>query len=450
MKLLIVANGFPPTAYGGVEVYTHDLATQLLEDDHQILIFCRESDFSLNDYTMRIDEVDGIRVVRVVNDFKTINSFGDTFTDPKIDKYFAKMLYDFQPEIIHFNHLIALSANLPTIASEQGIPSLITLHDYWNFCHRVHLLNWRHERCPGPIQGGNCFRCVVKPEKRKIWIKNIRKLGKRILPFRIRRGMRSHLISDPGRIIALNAHPEDFNVRINLFRENLSKCKRIITPSSYVRDLYYANGFEALDIEVISLGVHKPVVALSPSLNSSVIRIGCIGALIPSKGIHVLVEAFRQVKAENLRLKIYGRQDPDPKYANKIQRIANADSRINLEGPFMPDARNQVYERIDLLVIPSLVHETFSLVAREAISSRIPVVASKVGALPEVVIPGENGFLVPAGDVSALSSILRKIAEKQEILDQFSFKSSDSIESVNKHIDKLIEIYVEVIQECGV
>lgn len=101
-------------------------------------------------------------------------------------------------------------------------------------------------------------------------------------------------------------------------------------------------------------------------------------------------------------------------------------------------------------MIPSLVHETFSLVRREAISGGIPVVASKVGTLTEVVIPGENGFLVEPGDVRALTNIRRMISKEPETLWQSSFKSSDSIESVEKHMEKLIEIYAEVMGISGV
>jgi glycosyltransferase involved in cell wall biosynthesis len=50
MNILIVANGFPPTAYGGVEVYTYDLARNLNKRGHRVSVFCRESNANLVDY----------------------------------------------------------------------------------------------------------------------------------------------------------------------------------------------------------------------------------------------------------------------------------------------------------------------------------------------------------------------------------------------------------------
>jgi glycosyltransferase involved in cell wall biosynthesis len=83
MKILIVANGFPPTAFGGVEIYTQNLARALK---------------------------------RVINDFKQIDTFADTYLDQNVDEIFLRLMAEFEPDIVHFNHTIALSANLPTLA----------------------------------------------------------------------------------------------------------------------------------------------------------------------------------------------------------------------------------------------------------------------------------------------------------------------------------------------
>ena len=75
-------------------------------------------------------------------------------------------------------------------------------------------------------------------------------------------------------------------------------------------------------------------------------------------------------------------------------------------GRFPRAALPDILAQVDLLVIPSRCFETYSLAAREALLAGVPVVASGLGALPEVIEDGVNGYLVPPGDVAALSQAL--------------------------------------------
>jgi glycosyltransferase involved in cell wall biosynthesis len=143
VRILLVANGYPPTAYGGVETYTHSLAQTLHAAAHDVRVFCRESDQNRPDREIITDEVAGISVTRVVNDFKNISTFRDTYVDDGIRTIFLDQLQADRPDIIHYQHWIALSADLPRAAEDLAVPGLATLHDYWALCHRVHLQDWR-------------------------------------------------------------------------------------------------------------------------------------------------------------------------------------------------------------------------------------------------------------------------------------------------------------------
>ena len=155
MKILLVSNGFPPRAFGGVEVYVEKLARELTLRGHQIVVFCRDSNPDLPDYHLAVEDQDGVQVYNVVNDYKNIKKFDDFFEDVAIEKIFEQILSTFQPDFVHINHLIALSARLPQIIASYDIPFLITLHDYWPLCHRVNLLNWKDQLCDGPQNGGD-------------------------------------------------------------------------------------------------------------------------------------------------------------------------------------------------------------------------------------------------------------------------------------------------------
>ena len=103
-----------------------------------------------------------------------------------------------------------------------------------------------------------------------------------------------------------------------------------------------------------------------------------------------------------------------------------------------------ILRRIDLLVIPSLWHETFSIVAREALLSGTPIVASEVGAIPEVVRSGQNGLLVPAGDTDSLHHALHSLSTNRDLLARLrdgTLLSAKEITGMKDHVRKVELIY---------
>ena len=106
-----------------------------------------------------------------------------------------------------------------------------------------------------------------------------------------------------------------------------------------------------------------------------------------------------------------------------------------------------ILSNIDVIVIPSLWHETFSIVAREALLSGTPVVASEVGALPEVIEHERNGLLVPAGDVDALHGALQRLSVDHRLLDRLrdgALRSAGRIKSIEDHVDEVNELYMKL------
>jgi glycosyltransferase involved in cell wall biosynthesis len=177
-----------------------------------------------------------------------------------------------------------------------------------------------------------------------------------------------------------------------------------------------------------------------------VIKIGYAGTLMPDKGPHTLIEAFRKVSSNRLRLDLFGRADADTGYMTRLRRLAGDDERIRFQGPFSVEERDDIYRGLDLLVLPSLFQETYSLVAREALLLGTPLYASDVGALPEIIVPGVNGELFPPGDVEALAGLIRKVSENPDRLKSYELPGPVPILSVEEHLDRLEEIYSDLVQ----
>ena len=68
----------------------------------------------------------------------------------------------------------------------------------------------------------------------------------------------------------------------------------------------------------------------------------------------------------------------------------------------------QVYRKSDCVVVPSIWYETYSFVLREALACGCIVIASDIGAMPEAIVEGKNGFLFQSGNVKDLQCVLQK------------------------------------------
>jgi glycosyltransferase involved in cell wall biosynthesis len=132
-------------------------------------------------------------------------------------------------------------------------------------------------------------------------------------------------------------------------------------------------------------------------------RIGYVGRLAEQKRPDLLVEAFGDLE-EDASLVIVGDGPLRPQVEDAVRRSPARD-RITLHGFVPHDRVPAVLRSVDLLVLPSIYEEMGSVLA-EAMTCGLPVVASDVGGIPDVVRDGETGILVPPGDVAALTKAL--------------------------------------------
>jgi glycogen synthase len=140
-------------------------------------------------------------------------------------------------------------------------------------------------------------------------------------------------------------------------------------------------------------------------------RVGYVGRLAAEKGPDLLVEAFGRM-VEVAHLVIVGDGPLRPVVLAAVQRCPARD-RISLSG-FVPHAEvPQVLASLDVLAMPS-VYEEMGSVLVEAMASGVPVVASRVGGIPDVVADGVTGVLVPPRDVDAFAGALDRLVADPE------------------------------------
>lgn len=134
--------------------------------------------------------------------------------------------------------------------------------------------------------------------------------------------------------------------------------------------------------------------------------------LLRGKGIFDFVDACRLLKEKGVsfRADIAGGEtaDLDGRGLQALLIQTGLEDRVQYHGPAYGAGKAALFARADVFVFPSY-KEAFGLVAAEAMSARLPVVATTVGSLPEMVVEGENGFLVAPGDVPALADRMERL-----------------------------------------
>ncbi|MBI2910192.1 MAG: glycosyltransferase family 4 protein [Chloroflexi bacterium] len=175
-------------------------------------------------------------------------------------------------------------------------------------------------------------------------------------------------------------------------------------------------GQPASKIRLVPCGIDGSEIKRYPKEPSDKVNLLFVGHYRPRKGVDHLVDAFCRLNAENAVLHLVGKKE-DPQYFERIVAMAREnglEDRIIFHGQVDRDQLSHLYSQADIFVFPSL-QEGFGIVLLEAMSYGLPIVASNVSAIPELVIDGENGFLVPPADPDALAAAITKLIEEPRL-----------------------------------
>ena len=147
------------------------------------------------------------------------------------------------------------------------------------------------------------------------------------------------------------------------------------------------------------------------------------GRLEPRKGIHTLLDAIPAVleRSENIEFDIAGADHPDAgedSWKNRWERDAGRwKNHVRFHGEVSRDGLMRLYRDCDVFAAPS-IYESFGLVYLEAMAHGKPAIGCLAGGVPEVVVDGATGLLIPPGDSAALARAILKLAQDEPLAEQ--------------------------------
>lgn len=203
--------------------------------------------------------------------------------------------------------------------------------------------------------------------------------------------------------------------------------------SAHRMEDFYAlgrNSLLSIPNGVPDLGPPPPL----PERSAGELVLGCIGRLDPMKAQDVLLRAIAQV--EGVRLVILG-EGGEREKLTALARELGLDDRLEMPG-WVSHPRDYLAD-FDALVLPSR-SEGFPLTIVEAMLAARPVIATRVGSVPEAVRDGETGLLVEKNDVTGLAEAIRTLRDQPELRHRFG-QQGRAIAAANWTVEQMTAQY---------
>ena len=429
MKVLQVIHGYPMRYNAGSEVYTQTLC-QGLAERNEVHVFTREEDSFAPDFRLREerDPSDARVALHLVN----VPRSRDRYRHAGVDQRFAEVLERVAPDVVHVGHLNHLSTSLLVEAAARRVPIVYTLHDYWLMCPRGQFMQM-HPADPGDLwaacDGQEDRKCAERCYARYFsGAADERELDVAHWTGWVERRMRH--VREMVELVDLFVAPARYLHR--RYRDELGLAERKLVYEDYGFDLKRLTGRRRAEGEPFVFGY--------------------IGTHIPAKGIHQLVEAFGALRGTP-RLRIWGRPlGQDTAALKELARRLPGDAAERVE--WLPEYRNQdivedVFNRVDAIVVPSVWVENSPLVIHEAQQVRVPVITADAGGMAEYVHHEVNGLLFQHRSPAALAAQMQRLVDDPALaralgLRGYVHSESGEVPAVEDHVRAIEAIYRRV------
>jgi len=392
---------------GGSERYFFDLSELLSEKKHKVIVWSTQhsKNFSFPGLKDFIQFSDFSKYEGFLKDFKKVRRI---FWNKEAAKKLERIIKREKPDIAHLHNFMShFSPSIIFTLKKYNIPIVMTLHDYKLFCPNYQLFS-KKKVCFDCLEKRNFNSCLSKKCIKDSYIKSL--------------------------IGYLEAKSQKDILKIT------EKIDVFLAPSRFMEKKAIQAGIPAKKIIHLPYFVSKDKKQSSSSKENPYLLY--FGRLNQEKGINLLIKSFVEVSKDfsKWKLKIIG-NGPEKE---KLKNLAKKCNQIEFLGYKKSDELKKLISNTYLTILPSIWPDNFPFSILESLSLAKPVLASRVGGIPELVKDKKTGLLFKSNNQKNLTDkIIWAINNKKEIkkIGKNAQKEILSKYNSDNHYNKLIKIY---------
>lgn len=413
MKIVHALGWYFPDALGGTEIYVAGVCRLLRAAGHEVWVAAPDPSRT----TALTYEHDAVPVFRYPIPSQPTRAEAQGLTAVRGAEQFHDWLSHIRPDVLHV-HSFVTGLGLPEMraAKRIGARVMVTHHlpALGFICRTGSLMQCGREPCDGVAAPRKCGACslftrglpisvartaaAVPPSVGRLFGRLPGKIGTVL-------GMSASIVTD-------SAHQAEL----------MALADQQVVLNEAARTIIAANGWPVDRVMVNRLGTRHGAVLRKPSPSiaptRSPVRVVYLGRFDRRKGICEIVHATRQLpESARLTVDIRGPVTSQTEQAllGELRHIARSDPRIRFEPQVDPELVPEVLASYDLLCCPSTGFENGPTVALDAYAVGTPVIGTRVGNLPELIVDRVNGRLLPPGDIDALTRALDEVAKHPDL-----------------------------------
>jgi len=401
MKILLINKFF--YRRGGAETYFFDLAKLLESRGHEVAYFCmrHNENFETEWSKYFVSEVDLTKRQGAVKDAVTAARF---IYNIEAKKKLKKLLREFKPDIIHLHNIYhQLSSSVLDVLKGYGAPKVMTLHDYKLICPNYSLFT----------KGEVCERCFRH---------------------KYHQAVINRCVQDSYSASALAALEMSYTKARQIY-ENVIDC--FVSPSAFLSQKLADWRVKTKRVERVPNFVFLD--DFKPNFEPGRYYL-YFGRISPEKGISDLLNVFGHMAS--LKLKIAGTGPLEASLFETAQ--AQGIGNVEFLGYQKQDDLKGLISGARAVIVPTLMHDNYPYSVLEAQAMGKPVIASKLGGIPEMVKHEKNGYLYEPRNHFDLKARIQDLEKYTDRIEKFGKAGRERVEKENsetEHYKKIIEIY---------
>jgi len=394
LKFCMITTFYPPYNFGGDGIQIYRLSNELAKRGHKVcIIHCKDSYNLLSKTTVKHNSNwENHPNIKIYPLESSIGGLSPLLTQQTGKAFFkankiAKILSASSFDVIHYHNMSLVGIEVLAIGKAV---KLYTMHEHWLICPMHVLWQFNKQICQQP----SCFSCqIVGKTPPQLWRYS------------------------------------------NLLEKYLKYVDSFISPSRFTMNKHIERGFR-FPIKHIPHFLPSCEIALEPLTNVSLhpkIFFLYVGRLEQVKGVHNLIEAFRNYKQADLLIA------GDGTYENTLRELSRGLDNIHFLGKLPYQELMSYYRNAIATIVPSICFEVFGLIALESFYQKTPVIVNNLGGIVEIVEESQGGVTYSTNTelIQAMES-LRLNKELRTQLGTNGYHAYQKLWHENVHIEQYL------------